>query len=60
MSVDGATHFMGSHQLVTIEDMSLFCLNETQVVMKIYNEQQNHQTNKFGMAVQNNVAAFIF
>ena len=51
---------MFNNQLVTIYDMSLFFLIKTQFIMNIYNKQQTHQTNKFEMAVQNNVADFIF
>ena len=51
---------MESHQLVTIEDMLLFCLSEAQYLMKIYNGQQTYHTNKFGMYVQKNLSSFIY
>ena len=57
---DSATQFMEAHQLVTIEDMLLFIPSKSQDLMKIYNGQKTRQTNKFGMAVQNKVAAFIY
>ena len=37
MSAAGATRFMEAHQLVTIEDMLLFCPSKYQDLMKIKN-----------------------
>ena len=59
MSTDVATRFMQAHQIVTIEDMLLFCPNKSQDLMKIYNGHQMRQTDKFWMDVQKKVAAFI-
>ena len=60
MSAAGATRFMEAHQIVTIEDILLFCPSEAEDLMNIYNGQKNRQANKFGMAVQKKVAAFIY
>ena len=40
--------------------MVLFCPSEAQDLMKIYNGQQTRHTNKFVMAVQKKVAAFVY
>ena len=60
MSISGATRFIESRQLVTIRDMLLFLPSKFQHLMKIYNRQKTHHTNKFGMAVQKKVAAFLY
>ena len=60
ISAAGATRFMEAHQIVTIVDMLLFCPSEAQEIMKIYNGQQNHHTNKFDMAVKKKESAFIY
>ena len=35
----GATRFMESHQLVTLENILLFCPRKSKYLMKIYNRQ---------------------
>ena len=49
VSSSGATCFMESQQLVTIEVMLLFRPSEAQDLMNIYHGQQTRYTNKFGM-----------
>ena len=51
MSSAGTTWFMKAYQIVTIEDMLLFCTSEAQDLIKIYNGQQTHRTKTLSMAV---------
>ena len=60
MSADGATKFMEAHHIVTIEGILLFHLIKAQDLMTICNGQKTHQTNKFRMAVQKKLSAFIY
>ena len=51
---------MESYYLVTIEYMLLFRPRKSQDFINIYNGRQTCQTNKFKMAVQKKVEAFIY